>query len=358
MRRKNKYLMNGALVGGAVLVIADIFSQWSELKKNGKNLNWENYDRWRALKLALFGAARGALIGELLYDYRIHKEKAIPFNPDPYLRNILRKENIKSDPTKLNKVLITRGEVKNWLQHEFGHQLVGPIEETGSFKKRTAIISNFDLDLTLPFGKFFYNTLEEMYNDVFKRIHSKYGEVAEVLKQKKTIGITFTMGNRQLHIDIAPGREINNYQIDKELNFYIRPEYIWQNGSTFKTNVDMQKSLTVNKPEVRKIIKLIKVYRDLNRLQLPSVIIDQLTITAFNNSNFDWGISEIANFRYTLNYIGSKLNNRSIIDIANSNNNLLDKMSSYDRSSISDQMMSDVKKMKENPRHLMELFEA
>lgn len=358
MRRKNKYLLNGALVGGAVLVITDIFSQWSELKKNGKNLNWENYDRWRALKLALFGAAGGALIGELLYDYRIHTEKAIPFNPDPYLRNILRKENIKSDPIKLNKVLITREEVKSWLQHEFGHQLVGPIEETGSFKKRTAISSNFDLDLTLPFGKGFYNSLEEMYYEVLYRLQNKYASVAIVSMQKRTIGVTFRNGNTELHIDIAPGREINNYKIDKELKFYTRPEYIWQNGSTFKTNVGLQKSLTINEPEVRKIIKLVKVYRDLNRFELPSVIIDQLTIAAYNNSNFDWRISEIENLRYTLNYIGSKLKNRSIIDFANSNNNLLDKISSYDRAAISEQMLSDAKRMNENPRHLMELFEA
>jgi hypothetical protein len=351
-------MLNGALIVGGLTAIIDFFMQRSEHQAAGKKLAWDSYDGFRAIRRTLLGGLGGAAVGYGVYVYNLKEEEKISFDSDDYLKKILSVEDLKNDPDLFRKAHQHREKVKDFLSNEFSDQLVCSPADTGSFKKRTAIASKFDLDLILPFRKGAYGTLEEMYSDVFNRLGRKFEEVALVYRKTMVVGLRFGAGERPIHFDIVPGREINDYLTDKNLNLFVRPGSIWQRGSSFKTNTDVQRNLTVNQPEARKVIKLLKIYRDRNSLALPTLTLEQCVIEALSDNKFGTYTSETENLLNSMNHLASKLNQNRLIDLANTNNNLHDKLSDTERFGTADQLLSDISKIEENPRYIKEIFEC
>lgn len=358
MRRKEKYILNGALIFGGATAIIDIFSQWMEHRNAGLEFTWDSYNGRRTLKRSLTVAAVGAGLGYCYYQYKIKQEEKLPFNSDDYLKKVLTEEHLKANPSALKKVLRSREKIKQWLVDNFGTKLAAHPEDTGSFYKRTAISSNYDLDIVLPFMRDSYNSLKEMYYDVYEIVGKEFTNKAIVTKQTRAIGITFEIDGYPIHFDIVPGREINNYGKEKELNLYVRPSWIWQRGTSFKTNVGVQKNITVNKPEARAAIKLLKVYRDRNSLPLPTIIVEQCVVEALADNNYGVYASITENLLNCMDFISKKLNQKNLIDMANSNHNMQDKISELQRNYISNHLISDIKKIEGNPKYIQEIYEC
>lgn len=358
MRRQDKYILNSALILAGVTAIADLFLQWQEYKNNGIKFSWDLYDGKRTVKRSMIGGSIGAMLGYGFYNYKIDQEAMFPFNSDDFVKQVLIDENIKANPALIKSVVSYREKVKQVLVDNFGSRLIAKPQDTGSFYKRTAIGSNFDIDIVLPFRRNSYYSLEEMYYDVHEVIGKAFGAIATITKQTKALGITFENNGNPVHFDIVPGREINNYIIEKDLNLFVKPDWVWQNGSSFKTNIGIQRGITVNNPAARTVIKLLKAYRDRNRLPLPSMMIDRYVVDALSENNYGIYISPTENLLNCMDFISKKMMQRSLIDSANSNNNLHDKLSEIQRQYISNQLGSDLQRIKENPRYIMEIFEC
>ncbi len=358
MRKKDKHIVKGIVIGAGITALGDVFIQWWQHMKKGEAFTWKNYDGWRTVKYSLIGGAIGGGLGYAEYYSKSNEESKHSFKVDNYLNNILIEERIKASPDVFNNIAAAREKIKQRLAQKFGSKLVTFPEDTGSFYKRTAIGSNYDLDIILPFKKSSYRSLEEMYYNVHDILLKEYGSRAKVTKETKAIRITLVFNNTPVQIDIVPGREINNYLIEKDLNLYVRPEWIWQNGKSLKTNVDVQKNLTVNKPEARRVIKLLKSYRDRNGLPLPTLIIDQCVVDALSKENFGIHPSDTENLLNSMDFISKKMEQRNLFDKANSNNNLLDKISDFDKIKIVNQLNEDIKKIEDNPRYIKEIFEC
>jgi hypothetical protein len=356
MNRKEKFILKGALILGGTAALIDLLFQWLEKKQQGQNLTWDNYNGKRTMKWSLLGLGIGAGAGYLYHEHKLSEEKNHPFHSDEYLKKIIREEDLKSDPVLLNSVMALRQTIKQQMADEFSSHLVCAPEDAGSFIKRTAIASNFDLDIILPFKRNSFNSLKEMYEDVYQRLISVYGNTAQITKHTKAIGVTFPCQNQYNSFDIVPGREINSYELTKDLKLYVRPDWFWQSGTSFKTNIETQRRLTLNKPEARTVIKLLKRYRDKNNLKLPAVIIEQCASEAVSEEMYGINYSATENFLNSMNHIARKLENKTLIDIANSNNNLHEKMSDYDKSITSSRIYFDIKKIEENPRYLQEII--
>ena len=161
MRRKDKHTLKGAAVGAAVTSIADIILQWVEHRNTNQEFTWESYNGTRTLKRAALGGVLGGGIGYAAYRYKISEESKLPFSSDNYLKKLLTEENLKSDPKTLKKVISARKKIKNWLWKEFESELVHFPEDAGSFFKGTALASNFDLDIILPFKKRSFKSLKK-----------------------------------------------------------------------------------------------------------------------------------------------------------------------------------------------------
>jgi hypothetical protein len=358
MRKQDKYIINGALIVGGVTALIDILLQWLEHKEKGIEFTWDSYNGMRTVKRSLIGAAVGGGLGYGYYCYQISEEENHPFNSDDYVKKILTEEHLKANPDAYKSVIAYREKVKQWMVDKFGNKLASFPENTGSFYKRTAIASNYDLDIVLPFKRSSYNSLEEMYNDVYEVVGKAFGDRATVTKQTKAIGLTFENNGNPIHFDVVPGREINNYTVERDLNLYVKPDWVWQRGTSFKTNVGLQKSMTVNKPEARTVIKLLKTYRDRNSLPLPSLMVEQCVVDALSENNFGVYASPTENLLNSMNYISKKMEQKSLIDIANSNNNLHDKITEMEKSVISTQLRKDIQGIEENPRYIKEIFEC
>lgn len=358
MRKQERHVVNGLLIGAGITALADILFQWIEHKDKGEDFTWDSYDGMRTFRNSLIGGAIGAGIGYGVYCYRINEEAKLPFNSDEYLKKILTEEHLKANPVFFKRVIEKREEVKQWLVDKFGADLVAMPEDTGSIPKRTAIGSKYDSDIILPFKKGSYDSLETMYNHVLEIVGAEFENEATITKHTKAIGLTFENGGKPIHFDIVPGREINNYAVEKDLNLYVRPDWVWQRGSSFKTNIGVQKNITVNKPEARRVIKLLKTYRDRNSLPLPTLMVEQCVVAALSDNNFGVHSSDTENVLNCMDYIATKMEHKNLIDIANSNNNLHDKLTSFQRSYIADQLNGDIRKIEENPRYIKEIFEC
>lgn len=356
MRRNEQYVSKWALIGFAGTAGLDILLQWLEHRLDKKPFTWESYNGNRTLKNAFIGGAIGAGVGYLAYQAKLSEEAKHPFNSDEYLKKVLSDENLKSDPLLLKKYLSYKAYIKEWLNRKFESRLICKAEDAGSFFKRTAIASDTDLDIVLPFRNNSYSTLEEMYYDVYDCLQAQYGNKAIVSKQTKAIGLTFEHNGLPIHFDIVPGRELGDYKITKELNLYVRPDWVWQKGSSFKTNIGAQKAITVNKPEARRVVKLLKTYKVRNGIELPSVIIDQCVVDALSDNQFGVHFSDTENLLNSMNIIAKKIQQSNYSDVTNSNNNLNSKLSSSQRDYLSEQLFNDIERIEENPRYIKEIF--
>jgi hypothetical protein len=356
MRRKEQYITKWALIGFAGTAGVDILVQLLEHLLDKKPFTWESYNGNRTLKNAFIGCAIGAGVGYLAYQTKLSEEARHPFNSDEYLKKVLSEENLKSDPLLLKKYLSYKAEIKEWLNRKFDSRLICKAEDAGSFFKRTAIASNTDLDIVLAFRNNSYATLEEMYYHVYDCLQAQFEHKAIVTKQTKAIGLTFEHNCLPIHFDIVPGREVGDYKVTKELNLYVRADWAWQKGSSFKTNIGVQKTITVNKPEARRVIRLLKTYKVRNGMELPSVIIDQCVVESLSDSRFGVHFSDTENLLNSMNFIARKMQQNNYSDTANSNNNLNSKLNSTQRHYLAEQLYNDVERIEENPRYIKEIF--
>lgn len=356
MRRRDRYILNAALVTGAAALGINIFRQWLRKKETGERLTWDNFDGKNALKTTALWMGIGGFGGYLLYEYKISEESKLPFNSDEHLKKILTEEHLKNNPRSFNAMLQHRKKVKQWLAETFGCKLVAFPQDTGSFAKRTAIASNYDLDIILPFKKNSYRSLEEMYYNVYETVRKAYGGKATVTKQTKAIGITFEHGGEEIYFDIVPGRETAKFKNDTNINLYVRPDWVWQRGSSFKTNFASQRYITVNKPEARQIIKLLKAYRDRNDFELPTVVIEQCVVSAMSENNFGVHASVTENLLNSMDHIAKRLNQVTLPDVANSNNNLNAKLNNGQKNYLINQLYNDIQRIEQNSRYIKEVF--
>ncbi|MEO6548337.1 MAG: hypothetical protein ABIN94_10070 [Ferruginibacter sp.] len=356
MRRKENYIAKGAVIGFIGVAIGDILLQWFKHWQKDIPFTWDSYNGKQTLKHSLIGSAVGAGVGYLVYESKLSDEAKHPFNSDEHLRKILSEENLKSNPALLKKYLSYKSEVKEWFSQRFAQKLAYQPEDAGSFFKRTAIKSNCDLDIILPFKKSSYVTLEEMYYDVYNTIKRNFGDTAIVSKQTKAIGITFEHNGLPIHFDIVPGREIGDYRFTKDLNLYVRPDWASQRGSSFKTNVGVQKKATTNLPAARRTIKLLKSYRDKNNLPISSVVLEQCVCNALSDNKYGVSFSDTENLLNSMIHVARKVEQESIIDVANTNNNLLNKMAPSDKIFVASFIENDVYKIETNPRYIKEIF--
>ncbi|MEZ4993539.1 MAG: hypothetical protein R2824_24160 [Saprospiraceae bacterium] len=357
MRRKDRHILTGVAIGATVTSLADIILQWLEHRNANQAFTWESYDGFRTLEKSIIGGAIGAGIGYATYQFKISEEAKFPFDSDKFLKKLLTQESLRADPKTFEIVNSVRAIVKKRFWEAFKSDLVIFPEDVGSFFKKTALLSSFDLDIILAFKKGSYQSLEKMYYDVYEVAGAEFGQEAIISKESKAIGLSIDYNGHLIHFDIVPGREINNYKTDRDLNLYVRPEWFWQKGTQFKTNTQFQKKITANNPKARAVIMLLKKYRNANRIKLPSSIIEQYTVAALSDTRHRLNFSETENLLNTMDYIARKITQCSLIDLANSNNNLHEKIAQSEREYIAYLLNRDINRIEKNSRYIKEIFE-
>ncbi len=285
-----------------------------------------------------------------------------------HLECVLLSHKISKETKLLDKHIDRRNEIKEALEEEYGDNLYSPFN-SGSYAKNTAVNIKFDFDLMAPFKRNAFGsngTLKDMYDSVYPFIYGKYhGKEATVKNQKVSIGIEFypDTDGHIVNIDVVPGRELNvdQYKEDNKLNLYVNQKFgkIEAGSDYIRSNIQAQidnikDRATSEKDTIRKIIRLIKVWKIHKKPQLKSFFIELITIKAIDNKDVTGDLWE--RLKIVLEYIKDEVKKVSLPDPGNSANEVADTLTDLEKSTLSDDMKYMIERIEENSDNIKMYF--
>lgn len=273
-----------------------------------------------------------------------------------HLNCVLESHKIKKEQVLLDKHISKRNEIKEALEEKYGANIYTPFN-SGSYAKNTAVNTKFDFDFMVPFKRDAFDTLENMFIDVFEFLEDKYKDSAIVKKQKVSIGLEFYPDNDSdvVKIDIVPGRELNKdqYEKDNKLNLYVNQAFgkLSAGSDYIRSNIQAQINnikdrATKEKDTIRSIIRLLKVWK-INRNQpIKSFFIELITIKAVDSTEISGDLWE--RLKKVLEFIRDEVKTVALPDPGNSSNEVADTLTDYEKVSLSEDMRYLIERIEEN----------
>ena len=228
-----------------------------------------------------------------------------------YLMQILQKYKAKSLYFYSPEISDLKTILKNW-----AHTCFLTILESGSCAKGTAIHLASDVDYLISLKNSCNGGLKGIYNSLYSELQSHYSKVR---KQNVSVRVTLDGG---LEVDVTPGRKYSgntNYH-----SLYVSKEDTWQQTNIQKHISDVSQSGRTDE------IKLLKIWRELNGLDFPSIYMEYLVIDNILYGKSKDSSNLASNFFDVLSKLSQDNANplfSKIIDPANSNNTLSDLLS-------------------------------
>ncbi|CAG0954446.1 hypothetical protein FLAV_00366 [Flavobacteriales bacterium] len=270
-------------------------------------------------------------------------------NKKQHLDCVLKSHNIENNETLITNYRAKRDEVKNDLLEKYKGKIYSPFN-SGSYKKKTAVNIKFDIDLVIPFKKNGADTLETIFTEIFNYFDQDYRKKDSTLigvnKQKVSIGLEFMVDGQILYLDIVPGREVNDYEKDGDLNLYVNDTMgLIQKASCIKSNIQKQIEKIRDNSEARDGIKLLKVWKRRNNINVKSFFLELISIKAIEDHkgtvpNDNWN-----KLKYILEFIRDNVETVSLVDPGNSNNVVSDALEDFEKKNISENikwMLQDI----------------
>lgn len=285
-----------------------------------------------------------------------------------HLECVLSSHKISKEVKLLDKHIDRRNEIKEALEEEYDNNLYSPFN-SGSYAKNTAVNIKFDFDLMAPFKRNAFGsngTLKDMYDSVCQFIYGKYnGKEATVRDQKVSIGIEFypDVDRQIVNIDVVPGRELNadQYEEDNKLNLFVNQKFgkIEAGSDYIRSNIQAQidnikDRATSEKDSIRKIIRLLKVWKIRKKPQLKSFFIELITIKAIDNRDVTGDLWE--KLKIVLEYIRDEVETVSLPDPGNSANEVADTVTDVEKTTLSDDMKYMIERIEENSDNIKMYF--
>ncbi|HHF7344526.1 TPA: hypothetical protein ACPSKB_000931 [Legionella feeleii] len=247
---------------------------------------------------------------------------------DFYLIGVLNKYHARDLSVFTDEINRLKSILRNW-----ANTCYIDIFDAGSRAKGTAISIASDIDYVISLTNSCNRDsggLNTIYQSLYDTLKHSYHEIR---KQNVSIRIHLNQGfipNNQLEIDVTPARIHSGNTNDHSI--WISKRGTWQQTNIQKHINDIRNSGRDNE------IKLLKIWRELNQLDFPSIYLEYLVINhllkykpkglGFLANNFNHLISELAN---TDTY---PLWNLTVIDPANSNNVLSDLLTIEEKGKI------------------------
>ncbi len=236
-----------------------------------------------------------------------------------YLQTILNKYAPRSlDSYSLN-ILFLKADLQKWASSCFISIL-----NSGSRAKGTAISLASDVDylVSLTIGcNANSGGLKSIYDGLYNHLKTKYNPV-----RKQNVSFRIKIGD--LEVDITPARKQSGNTNDHWL--YVSKQDTWKQTNIQKHIYDISGSGRLNE------IKLLKIWRELNGLDFPSIYLEYLAISSLSGKSKD--ASKLSdNFIFLLRELAKDTNNpfySRIVDPANSNNILSDLLTASEKNAI------------------------
>jgi hypothetical protein len=283
-------------------------------------------------------------------------------NRSNYLNDVLTTHRISKEQELLDKHKAKRDEIVYAMKNHYGVDMYDPFN-SGSYAKNTAVNKKFDFDLMAPFKKNAFGTLKEMYDSVYNFLNDEYSSEADVRQQKVSIGLEFyaDSDNDVVKVDVVPGRELNKEQYvqDKKLNLYVYKQFgKLEAGSEYiQTNVSAQVANikdNANKTDLRKIIRLLKVWKIYGGKRPKSFFIELITIKAFDKKDVSGSLWD--KLKIVMEYIRDNVESVSLPDPGNGGNEVADSLDDSDKSSASNDMEYMINRIEEDSENIKLYF--
>lgn len=264
----------------------------------------------------------------------------------------------------LDKHIEKRNNIKEALEEKYGNDLYNPFN-SGSYAKNTAVNKKFDFDLMAPFKRNAFDTLEKMYNDVFDFLSDKYQSEAYLRKQKVSIGLEFYADEDGdiVKVDVVPGRELNKdqYADDNKLNLYVYNQFgkLQPGSERIQTNVraqidNIRDRATAEKDSIRKVIRLLKVWKIHHTKDAKSFFLELITLKAFDNKKITGELWD--KLKGVMEYIRDNVKSVSLPDPGNSSNEVADTLSDFQKQVLSDDMKYIIERVEEDSDNIKTYF--
>ena len=254
-----------------------------------------------------------------------------------YLYSILRKYQPNSFEIYSSELSLLYERIQHWASECLFDILI-----SWSCAKRTAIRLSSDIDFLVSL---IHNCnennwwLKAIYLSLFNTLKEFYKDI-----RKQNVSIRVNTGN--LEVDITPARKhlwnTNDHSI-----------YLSKKDTRRQTNIQKHINDISNSGRTNEI-KLLKIWRELNKLEFPSIYMEYLVIEILSGKSRDSG-SLADNFMYVLSELAKDIwnpLNYRIIDPANTSNVLSDLMDDQEKNVIKVQARRDYNKI-----YLSSIFE-
>ena len=236
-----------------------------------------------------------------------------------YLQSILNKYTPRSLDSHTLSILLLKADLQKWASTCFISTL-----NSGSRAKGTAISMASDVDYLISLtSNCNANSggLKSIYDSLHTHLKSKYNPI-------RMQNVSFRIKISDLEIDITPARKHSGNTNDHWL--YLSKLDTWRQTNIQKHITDISGCGRLNE------IKLLKIWRELNKLDFPSIYLEYLTISILSGKSKD--ASKLTdNFWFILQALSKDISNplySRIVDPANSTNILSDLLSATEKKAI------------------------
>ncbi|WP_329953164.1 nucleotidyltransferase domain-containing protein [Stenotrophomonas sepilia] len=232
---------------------------------------------------------------------------------DQYLTAILAREAV--DTSFLSPALSVKATLTPVI-NTWGGPLVQSVVPSGSFAKGTANASGTDVDLFISLHPSTPRTLREIYLTLFNALRD-----AGYAPRKQDVSLGIRVG--LIDVDLVPGKQQSPLTTDHSL-------YRSRADTWIKTNV--QTHIDVIRAAGRQQeTRIIKLWRDQNNLNFPSVYLELVVIRALQ---FNFSTSLAERVWAVLQLLSSGFSTARVVDPANGNNVISDDLTFVEKLAI------------------------
>jgi hypothetical protein len=185
-----------------------------------------------------------------------------------YLESILREQTLAPDSQEMKDLQWHRENVRKILRATYGN--VPVIREGGSKAKGTMIKDAYDLDMTCYFPRD-DNTAAETLKEIYENVSKVLGKEYTVIPKGCAARLMDPEGKTYFHVDAVPGRFVDGDDGD----VFLYPSA--GDKERLKTNLDVHIAYVRDSGFVD-AIRLIKLWRERNGMQVKTFVLELLTI--------------------------------------------------------------------------------
>jgi hypothetical protein len=221
-----------------------------------------------------------------------------------YIVEVIEKKRRKTSINKYDyRVKGLTSDVKSWAGDHYADLFI-----SGSSAKGTALEGSSDLDLFLSLKTTIPGTLEYIFNDL-------YGTLKNLKYTVRRQNVSIRVWHHGLQIDFVPGKRLP-YKQDWHFLYTNRRA----NQNRIQTNVIQHINDVISSGRINEIMAL-KIWRDINKLEFPSMYIEMYILKVMSRM---WSRKGMLadNFLYLLKEIARNFPNVGVYDPSSTTNTI------------------------------------